>query len=262
MIRLISASAILGVGAAVAGAYLLWPTLWPPHPSAAAPGSPAPGSAVVSAQTTSDGQAPAISVSGQGRVLITPDLARVTIGVEVRDPALATAQGETARRMQAMLDGLKQSGVAEQDIQTVQYLVQPVTRHDERTRQTVSDGYVVRHLVRVTFRDITTLGQRLDSLVQGGATTIHGIQFDVADPAAAVRQAREQAVADARARADHLAALAGVTVGRPLSISEGSGPVTPQPARVAPAAESAAPTQIEAGQTEVQMTVHIRYAIQ
>ena len=209
---------------------------------------------------------PAIAVTGEGRVLVTPDIARVVLGVETRNQSLAAAQAETASRMDAVTATLKAAGVDEKEIRTVQYTVQPLTRMDEQNRRAVSDGFQVTHLVQVTFRDLTVLGRRLDEVTRAGGTTIQGLRFDLADPDAGVRQAREQAVADARSRAEHLARLTGVAVGRPLSISEGGGPVAPQPLRAAPAAGrdagAAAPTQIEPGQNEVRMTVTIRFAIQ
>jgi uncharacterized protein YggE len=271
MMRLTSRAVGLGVSALLAvlvltlvGCSVAPPT---PAPAAAAPGATGATGAerAVAAQAQPATDSAGISVSGDGRVLVTPDIARVTLGVEVRNAALAAAQAEAATRIDAVLNLLKQAGIDEKDIRTVQYHVQPITRFDERERRPVSEGYQVTHLLQVTFRDIKALGQRLDQITQAGATNIHGIQFDLADPAAAANQAREQAVAEARRRADHLARLTGVTLGRPLSISEGGGPLPPpQPVRAAPAAEAGAapPTQIEPGQTEVRVTVHIRYAIQ
>jgi uncharacterized protein YggE len=240
------------------------PSPMAPSNVAAAPVSPNSERLAAQAQTVVT-DVPAISVNGEGTVQVTPDLARVTLGVEVRNASLADAQAEAATRLDAVLQMLKGAGIDEKDIRTTQFTIQPITRFDEQTRRPVSEGFLVSNLVHVTFRDISTLGQRLDQITQAGATNIHGIQFDVADPTAAVNQARELAVADARARAEHLASLTGVTLGRPLSVAESGGPVPPQPLRTAPAAAQpgAAPaTPIEPGQTEIRLSVQIRYAIQ
>jgi uncharacterized protein YggE len=216
------------------------------------------------AQAVSADSIPAIGVNGEGSVLVVPDLAHVTLGVEVRNASLAAAQAEAATRLDAVLTLLKQMGIDPKDIRTSQFTIQPITRVDEQRRQ-INDGYLVRNTVRVTFRDIKTLGQHMDQITQAGATTIHGLQFDVADPSTAVNQARERAVADARARADHLARLTGVTLGQPVSITESGGPVAPQPVRNAPVAAApsgAPPTPIEPGEVEIRLSVQIRYAIQ
>jgi uncharacterized protein YggE len=218
----------------------------------------------VAAQATVGGpETPSIAVSGQGRVLVTPDIAHVVLGVEVRNPALAPAQAEAASKIDAVLAVLKGAGIAEADIRTAQYTIQPLTRVEDNGRQVVSDGYLVIHLLEVTFRDLKSLGARLDQVTQAGATTVRSLQFDLSNPAAATSQARERAIADARARADHLAQLSGVTLGRPISITEGGGSVPPVPVVAVPAREGAAPvTQIEPGQSEVRVFVLVRYAIQ
>jgi uncharacterized protein len=237
--------------------------------AAAQPAGPAGGRAgpaatperlLVQAQAGADERA--IAVSGQGRVLVTPDLATVVLGVEVRNASLATAQAEAATRANAVIAQLKAAGVAENDIRTVRFSVQPIVRYDEPSRQQIQEGFLVTNLLHVTFRDIAALGARLDQVIQAGATTVQSVQFEVADPAAAVNQARERAVADARARAEHLARLTGVQLGAPLSISESGGPVMPVPQRAAaPTAGVAAPTPIEPGQSEITMSVQIRYAL-
>lgn len=209
---------------------------------------------------------PAISVNGEGRVLVTPDIARVVVGTEVSNQSLAAAQAEAATRMDGVLNLLKGAGIDPKDIRTVQYTIQPLFHFEERTQRRISDGYQVTHLVQVTIRDLASLGQRLDEITNAGATVVHGVQFDLSDPEAAVRQAREQAVADARGRAEQLARLTGVTLGPPLRISEAGGPVTPQPralpAGEAPDSRAAPPTPIEPGQNEVRLSVHIEFAIQ
>lgn len=224
----------------------------------------APSRAAAQAQPGAD--PPAISVSGEGRVLVTPDIARVVVGTEVRNQSLAAAQAEAATRMDGVLNLLKGAGIDPKDIRTVQYTIQPLFHFEEGAQRRVSDGYQVTHLVQVTVRDLASLGQRLDEVTKAGATVVHGVQFDISDPEAAVRQAREQAVADARGRAEQLARLTGVTLGPPLRISEAGGPVTPQPralpAGVAPDSRTAPPTPIEAGQNEVRLSVHIEFAIQ
>lgn len=236
------------------------------RPAAALTAAPAAPPVIdrVAAQATAAGaETPSIAVSGQGRVLVTPDIANVVLGVEVRNPALAPAQAEAATRIDAVLALLKGAGIAETDIRTVQYSIQPLTRVEDNGRRVVSDGYLVLHLLEVTFRDLKSLGARLDQATQAGATTVRSLQFDLSNPAAATNQARERAIADARQRADHLAQLTGVTLGRPISIIEGGGPVQPIPVAI-PARTEAAPgaTPIEPGQAEVRLFVQVRYAIQ
>lgn len=206
-----------------------------------------------------------LSVSGEGRALVTPDLARVTLGVEVRNPSLEVAMREAATRLETVMALLKAGGVGEKDIRTIRFDVQPIQRMDETTRRPISDGFMVVNLLQVTFRDLKRLGPQLDQVVTAGATTIQGIAFDVTDPTAADKQARAAAVADATNRAEQLAKLSGMALGKPISITEAGGGARPIPVRdvaeALPAAGGAA-TPIEPGQSEVRVFVQIQYAIQ
>ena len=84
-------------------------------------------------------------------------------------------------------------------------------------------GYQVQNEVRVTVREIGKSGALLDQVVSAGANQISGIQFDVADPQAAADEALRKAIADARRKAELMAAAAGVRIVRVLDISGGGG---------------------------------------
>lgn len=120
-------------------------------------------------------------------------------------------------------------------------------------------GYVAANLLTVTIRDLAGLGQVLDAAVQDGANTLNGLSFGFTDPRPLMDEARKEAVADARARAELLATAAGVTLGRVVSISEGTpmqGPIPMYKAELA-----AAPVPIAGGEVDVEATVTIFYEI-
>jgi hypothetical protein len=84
----------------------------------------------------------------------------------------------------------------------------------------MKDGYLVSNLVLVTIRDVDTAGDVLDAVVQAGANQVNGVTFTVSDESVWQSQAREEAMADARSRAEELAALSGVELGEIQSVSE------------------------------------------
>ncbi|MDW8059901.1 MAG: SIMPL domain-containing protein [Thermomicrobium sp.] len=198
-----------------------------------------------------------ISVSGEGRVALPPDTATLTLGAEVFDPDPAAAQREVERRMDAILAVFRQAGIPENRIRTVVYAIN-VERDWQQPSAPVT-GYRVTHLVEAQVRPVEQVGTVLSQAVQAGANSVSGIAFSVANPQAALRQARELAVRDAREKAAQLAQLTGVGLGAPVRIVESvSTPPVPVPvAQGAPEAKA-----VPVGETLVVVSVSIDYAIQ
>ena len=208
-----------------------------------------------------DPSANAIVVTGTGRVTVAPDTALLTLGVESQAAGLAEATSDAARRMSAVVARVKAFGVADTDIATVSYSVDPRTapsdpgRRDEPPRIV---GYRVANVARVTVRKLSDAGPILDAAVGAGANAVRGIQFTLADSDKATTDARASAVGDAMVKARRFAAAAGVTLGPVLSIRE-SGISTPTPLPRGTFRMEATP--IEPGQLEVVVTIEFRQAI-
>jgi uncharacterized protein YggE len=197
-----------------------------------------------------------IAVAGEGRVTARPDLAYAVVAIETSDADLAQAQRDNNARATAVLDALKARGIAEQDLQTIGFNIFP--QNDRDGRQT---GYRVSNRLRVTVRDVNALSDVLGEALAAGATGVQGISFDIANKDDALRRAREAAVADARAKAEQYARLAGAQLGAPLTIVEenASRPV-PQAAGAAPAAQRGGDgPPLESGEGIVGVTVRVTY---
>ncbi len=204
-----------------------------------------------------------LSVSGHGSVLVEPDTASVIVGVTILEPTLSAAQEKATTQMTAILDAVKAAGVDEKDIQTVSYSVEIIQDYDQQGNPIAIRGFRVSNQVSVTVRDVARLGELLDTVVAQGANTIYGINFFLADPATAATQARTLAVHDAMDKAKELAAAAGLTVGRVLSITETSF-VPPAPVFAGDmgraAAEAAVPIQTgtQTVNVDVQMIFELK----
>ena len=201
-----------------------------------------------------------IVVSGTGRVAVQPDVADLRLGVTVAKPTVEAARGEAAATMDAILRAVDGAGVARADVRTAMLSVQP--RYDYRDgRAAVLTGYEIANVVEVSVRDLSALGDVIDVTLTAGATSMDALSFRLADPRPAEREARRQAMAEARSRADVLAEAAGVTVQGVSDIVEGQ-PVRP-PGPVAKAQRMAlaadAGTPVEAGTLEVAVTVSVTY---
>lgn len=230
-----------------------------PASAAPAPRNPAsPADQVVTVSQTTQG----ISVTGEGVVLVQPDIVKLTLGVDILDPSLSAAQAEAARRMDAVVNRLKELGVEEKDIRTVMLNIQPENEYD-RDGKLVRRQFRVSNLVEVTLRDVSKAGSAIDAVLDAGATRVDGIHFDIADIDPVKQRARELAMANAQAKAQQLASLAGATLGKPTFIEEADIQVTPVPYPAARlAADAQAPTTpIMGGQNEVRTSVRVVYAI-
>lgn len=204
----------------------------------------------------------AIHVSGEGRVAAEPDMAEVTIGVETRSVTAQRAVNQNSVDMNAVMEALASLGIADEDIQTVEFSIRPEVdfREDRGTRVV---GYIVTNSVRVKIRDIQQAGDVLDAATSAGANQIYGIAFTVEDPRPIQEQARSLAVEAGREKAEALAEAAGVRLGRLLSLSEidFGGPVFVE--RAVPAAEAVGGgISVEPGQLEITIQVQMSYAIE
>ncbi|CCF83137.1 SIMPL domain-containing protein [Nitrolancea hollandica] len=205
-----------------------------------------------------------ITVSGEGRVSVTPDTAQVTLGVQIQKPDLGAAQQEANQKMDAVLAALKTNGVADDQIKTVTYNIS-VQRDWQKEGQPII-GYQVTHLVQVKVKPMNKVSAVIDAAVAKGANAVNDVVFTVENQDAPLQQAREQAVNNARVKAEQLAKLTGVGLGGPVTVSETSTmPPMPIPmAReaAAPAAAGGAATAVQPGQSEVTVNLTISYAIQ
>lgn len=206
---------------------------------------------------------PRISVRGSGAVSARPDMANLQVGVSIQNPSLEAAQSEAASKMDALIGNLKAAGIAEKDINTTQYNVEPVMDYRDGQAPTVT-GFRVTNVVEVKIRDLSKASKLIDDLVKSGANTIYGLNFGFSDPTAVMKQAREAAVKDAREKAEQLAGLNGVTLGSVLLVDDGGANVPPPviEAKVANSmAQDAALPPINPGQQEVRVEVSVVYGI-
>jgi uncharacterized protein len=168
---------------------------------------------------------PSIVTRGQAILNARPDRAFVRIAAESRSKNSAEAQKQNAVAMNAVLQKIEEAGVHKDAIRTLGYELQP--EYDYVNGRQSFRTYVARNTVEVRLDDIDRVGIVIDAAGAGGATTITGIRFDVRNRAALERDALQQAVADARARAEAAAKGAGATIDRIVRIEEEGVQVEP-----------------------------------
>lgn len=199
-----------------------------------------------------------ISVTGTGTVEAAPDMATLMIGVTTQAPTAAEALAANTTATDAMIARLTASGIEARDMQTSNLSINPNWTGYDSSTPTIA-GYVASNMLTIRVRALDTTGTVLDAAVTDGANTLNGLTFGLANPEPAYDEARKEAVADARAKAELLAAAAGVTLGDVLSIAD-QGAMT-DPAPMYREAASAAPVPVVGGELGLIANVSVTYAI-
>lgn len=203
-----------------------------------------------------------ITLTGHGEVRRAPDMATISMGVSATAETAAQALAANSTSMQAILASLKQAGIDDRDVQTTDFNVQPRIDYGNNTGQPPKTvGYDVSNQVMVTVRDLPSLGSILDKAVQSGSNQISGISFSLKDTEAALDEARQKAVADARRKAEVYATAAGIQLGDVMSISESAAMPPPIMMRGKAMAAEAAMAPIATGEQTLGLDVTISWSI-
>jgi uncharacterized protein YggE len=200
----------------------------------------------------------AISVTGEATVSVAPDQAQIDGGVTSEAKTAKEASDANNSAMGKVLLALKGAGLEEKDYQTSRLSLQPQYAPN-RTGPSAISGYRASNRVTIRLRDVTKVASVIDTLVGAGANEIGGINFVVSQASKLLDDAREQAIVDARRKAEIYAKAAGVTLGAPLIISEeGNAPPIPYRKMSAGVAASAPVAQ---GEETLQVMVSVSWAI-
>ena len=199
---------------------------------------------------------PTVVVSGEGVVTAVPDQAWIRIGAESRAKASKEAQSRNAEAMAAVQQRMTSLGIPKDAVRTLAIDLQ--MEYDYANGRQTPRGYVARNTIEVRVDDFTKLGDVLDAAVGSGATTLHGLRFDVKRREALEREAMQLAVANAMGRADALAAGARRSIDRVIRIEESSvsrGGEAPVMAMRMKAEDAGTP--VAAGELEIRAQVRL-----
>ena len=203
-----------------------------------------------------------VAVTASGEDQVTPDRARLSIGVQTQASTAADASTRNARLQKAVFDTLRALGLGADQLTTSGYNVYPEQVYDQPTRRTRITGYNVQNTIVVDLKKIDQVGPVLDAVLSKGANLVSSLQFYSSQAEASRRRALSKAVENARADAEAMARASGGTVGELLELSSGFTE-RPRPmmdmAVMRSAAAEAAPTPISEGTQTTVATVSARW---
>jgi len=162
-----------------------------------------------------------LAVTGTAEVAVAPDICYLGFGVETRDKKSAvSAYKANAALAEAVMAAVRARGIEPKDVQTGGLTVTPEYSYERNTGRRSFEGYRVAHTLAVSVRDLGKVSAVLDAAVDAGATTVSTVNFTIENPKKYTQEARVDALKAARAKAEKIAEVTGVKLGKPISISE------------------------------------------
>jgi len=214
----------------------------------------------VGAQDIPKAAPPQIVTSGTGEVRVPPDLATVTIGVQVRATSAEEASAGNRRKQQAVVNAIRATGVSPEQITTTGFAVQPELKYDKPGSPPVVAGYLVSNSVTVRLARLDMAGTVIDASIAAGANEVNSLSFSISNPDSARRLAIGAAVARAKGDAEVAARAAGGLLGALLELTIGDAELpVPRPMAFAARMQGAVDTPVEPGLEAVRATVSGRW---
>ncbi len=201
-----------------------------------------------------------LSVRGEYTMYVDPDVGYATVGVVTTGKEAKAAQEENGQRMQAVMEAAKAAGIAEEDIQTSNVSIYP--NYGSNGRDIV--GYEVRNTVELKIRDISKVGEALDACLGAGANTVDSVWFGLDEKEEHYNMALQNALKNARAKADALTESTGQAIFETLSVVEDGASYTPQYTNYSVGRETAydgAGSVITPSRVQVDAAVTVTYTV-
>jgi uncharacterized protein YggE len=206
-----------------------------------------------------------VSVSGTGRTSVTPDRFSFNVGVQTLADTVEQAVNENNAKIAAVITALKKAGAADKDVRTSNFSIWPQQDYGQQGKLPRIIGYQVSNNISVRKENISEAGKLLQAALNAGVNQSSGLQFEVSDPSKGRDQAIRAAYDDARSKAALLATAAGRTLGRAVSINEGSQAAPPYPMQrtMAMKTEAAGVSEVpvESGSQEVSYTISVVFEL-
>ncbi len=206
-----------------------------------------------------------LNLSAFGEVKRAPDMATLSAGVQSEGKTAALASGDNRARMARVFAALKAAGIADKDIQSSGLSLNPQWSYEQGKKPRIL-GYQAHNTVTVMVRDLAQVGAALDAIVDAGSNSINGVSFGLANPEAALDEARRAAAKALQGKANLYATSLGYRVGRLVTLNEGgSYDPRPQPMMMAKAVmmdgAEAAPTPVAPGEMTLRIDLNAVYEL-
>ena len=201
------------------------------------------------------------NVTGEGKVSITPDIAIINAGITADGATVKTVQSQINSVINKVSDAIKDLGVKREDIQTVNYNINP--KYDFASGSQRVTGYTASTTLTIKVKELDKVNQVIDAATDNGANQINGLSFDLSDRTKAENEARSKAVEDAKRKAENVSKVAGFKLGRLINYQENTGqpPIIYSRGMVEVSSADLAKTEVQPGSTEIIVSVTLSYEV-
>lgn len=206
---------------------------------------------------------PTIQVTGEGSVYASPDTAEIYFSVVTGAETTEEALNENNKKMDRVINHLKEKNIEEKDIKTAGFNVRPIYSYDNEKRERILSSYEVSNVLEVRLKDLQHVSSVIDGAIRAGANRVNRLKFLISDEEELKKEAREKAIREAEKRAAEIASSLGVKVGRIVNFSEERDYYFPlyREAALDAASEEIPEVPIEPGENEIKVNVRIEYEI-
>lgn len=220
-------------------------------------------------QPITENTVPTVSVTGEGKLDLTPDMATINVGAESRASSATEATAQNNETIQKIIEKMKSLGVEEKDILTSNYNIYEYETYDNKGNPKGTE-FVASTMLEIKLYDMGKVGQALDDAIAAGANQSYGIYFGLADPDAHYQEVIALALEDAKKKAETIAGGLGKKLGGAVVVSEGSyslpDPIYREPSATDTPSETGSATEANSmvmpGTMEISTVVSVRYAMQ
>lgn len=201
-----------------------------------------------------------ITISGEGMVLVQPNVAYITVGVETESKNLQEAQAENSQISANVIQAIYHLQVPQEHIRTTEYRINNV--YDYVEGKQIFRGYEVRHLLEVKVEEIAQVGEVVNAVVKAGANVIYNVRFDITNRSERYNEALVLALRDAQSKARTISGALGVNLNPiPFEITEAKEGIVPVPFQTFEATKVAGvSTPIEPGQLQIRANIIAKFA--
>ncbi len=203
-----------------------------------------------------------LNVTGQGIVKVSPDIAYITLGVVTENENARVAQQKNAEIMDRVTSSVKDAGISERDIKTVNYNINPKYNYIKDSGENRIVGYMVNNSIQLTVRDISKTAAIIDTATGSGANMSSNVSFAASDYDKYYKDALKSAIENGKGKAQTMAEALGITINAPSTVTENpvnSIPVYGMGMASGAKYDAAYSTPISSGAIEIRANVSISY---
>lgn len=212
------------------------------------------------AQVQDQKQVPQVTVSGEGKIKVTPDQASITIAIETKGAKSADIKKDNDIAVEKVLQFVKKIKLPKEDVLTQRVSLSPNYDYDKK-----KSSFVANQTIVILLRDLSKYDELMEGLVDSGANRIDNVEFKSSKLEQIQSDARKAAIKDAKKRAEDYVSVLGQKIGKALLITDSSQAYYPQPmfkASMAMAADGGAQREtLAVGDIEITANVTVSFIL-